>query len=148
MASDMDGVRARCQPSVAIDDRGGGRGTADARAQKKPRPGALLFCLESPLVCVAGITGSDLKKRIEHIMIGDSHAALGLWKKTLLGLVVAGVIAAPVAVGALSAPRLSRRTSESVWSNYRRRTRRRYSPNVRRRQPPPPPRSRRSTSRQ
>ncbi len=34
------------------------------------------FYIESPLVCVAGVTGSDLKKRVEQIMRNDVHVAL------------------------------------------------------------------------
>src|SRR6266566_3662106 len=34
------------------------------------------FSLESPLVCMAGITGSDLKKRIELIMRNDARESL------------------------------------------------------------------------
>ena len=35
------------------------------------------FYVESPLVCVTGVTGSDLKKRIEQIMRGQSTVRLG-----------------------------------------------------------------------
>jgi|SoiMethySBSTD1v2_1073268.scaffolds.fasta_scaffold00533_20 bla regulator protein blaR1 len=62
------------------------------------------FFIESPLACVSGVTGSDLKKRIEEIMTNDAVATFGVWKKALL--TAAGVIAfvGPVAVGALSPP--------------------------------------------
>jgi uncharacterized protein (TIGR03435 family) len=64
------------------------------------------FFVAPSLACVAGVTGSDLKKRIEHIMIGDSHTTLGRWKKALLALAAAGVIVAPVGVGVLKTPAL------------------------------------------
>ncbi len=64
------------------------------------------FYVESPLLCVAGVTGSDLKRRIEHIMINDAGATLNVWKKTLLAVTAAVAIAGPVAVGVLSAPPL------------------------------------------
>jgi len=62
------------------------------------------FFVESPLACVSGVTGADLKKRIEDIMTNESMTTTALWKKTLL--TAAGVIAfaAPVAVGALNPP--------------------------------------------
>jgi bla regulator protein blaR1 len=68
------------------------------------------FFVAPPLACVAGVTGSDLKKRIEHIMINDSRAALSRWKKTLLALAASCAIAAPVGVGILNAPRLRAQT--------------------------------------
>ena len=55
---------------------------------------------------VAGVTGSDLKKRIEHIMVNDVRASLTVWKKALLATAAAGAIAGPIAVGVLDAPRL------------------------------------------
>ena len=62
------------------------------------------FFLESPLPCVAGVTGSDLKKRIEQIMTHDTTPAVAAWKRALL--TVGGVLAfiTPVAVGALNPP--------------------------------------------
>ena len=62
------------------------------------------FFVESPLPCVSGVTGSDLKKRIEDIMTKDSVSSVAIWKKGLLTL--AGVVAfiTPVAVGALNPP--------------------------------------------
>ena len=62
------------------------------------------FFVESPLVCVAGVTGSDLKRRIEQIMTSQTGTSLSLWKKGLLA--AAGVVAfvTPVAVGALNPP--------------------------------------------
>jgi bla regulator protein blaR1 len=66
------------------------------------------FFVESPLVCVAGVTGSDLKRRIEQIMTNNARAPLGLARKTLLA--VAGLMAfvTPVAVGALNPPAQTR----------------------------------------
>jgi uncharacterized protein (TIGR03435 family) len=64
------------------------------------------FCLEAPLVCVAGVTGSDLKKRIEAIMRGPTSVALDAWKKLLLGAAGFAAIAGPVAAGMLNAPPL------------------------------------------
>ena len=62
------------------------------------------FFVESPLACVSGVTGSDLKKRIEDIMTHELTATSGPWKKALL--TIAGVVTfvTPVAVGALNPP--------------------------------------------
>jgi beta-lactamase regulating signal transducer with metallopeptidase domain len=59
--------------------------------------------VESPLACVSGVTGADLKKRIEKIMARELTQNLQLPKKLLL---VAGACAAftmPVAIGLLHA---------------------------------------------
>jgi bla regulator protein blaR1 len=63
------------------------------------------FYLESPLVCVAGVTGSNLKRRIEEIMKNDAGANLNAWKKVLLVCTAVGAFAVPIAVGMLNAPR-------------------------------------------
>jgi bla regulator protein BlaR1 len=59
--------------------------------------------VESPLVCVSGVTGSDLKRRIESIMRNRRVAGLSLAKKFALG--IAGMLAliVPVVIGALNA---------------------------------------------
>ena len=60
--------------------------------------------LESPWTCVSGVTGSNLKKRIEAIMANRHAARVNFSKKLLLvGAAVAAVMG-PVAVGALTPP--------------------------------------------
>lgn len=59
------------------------------------------FYLETPLVCAAGVTGSNLKKRIEEIMINRIARKLETGKKLLLGLVATAAIIGPVALGIL-----------------------------------------------
>ncbi len=71
--------------------------------------GILKVCelyLQSPLKCVAGVTGANLKKRIEAIMNNRSTLALNFAKKA--GLAIAGVIAVaiPVILGVTNAPLL------------------------------------------
>jgi bla regulator protein BlaR1 len=62
------------------------------------------FYLASPLRCVSGVTGSNLKKRIEEIMTRRALYNLSLGKKLLLagaGMVAIGM---PVVIGILNAP--------------------------------------------
>jgi uncharacterized protein (TIGR03435 family) len=61
------------------------------------------FYLESPLVCVAGVTGSSLKKRIEQIMMHRIVHQLELKKKLLLAVAGTAAIALPVVFGVLHA---------------------------------------------
>ncbi len=65
------------------------------------------FYVESPLVCVTGVTGSDLKKRIEAIVTSPGGGKrLKPWKKFLLITVGAATVVAPVLIGVLNAPPL------------------------------------------
>ena len=57
------------------------------------------FCLESPLPCVSGVTGSDLKKRIANVLAAHATLRLGLGKKLLLVAVAVGAAAVPVVMG-------------------------------------------------
>jgi bla regulator protein blaR1 len=60
--------------------------------------------VESPLLCVSGVTGSELKKRIERIMKNEAGPALNAWKKILIATTAVITVAAPVVIGALNAP--------------------------------------------
>jgi bla regulator protein blaR1 len=62
------------------------------------------FYLESPLVCASGVTGSDLKKRIEKIMTHHVAHRLDLGRKALLAIAGAALVAGPFVVGLMNAP--------------------------------------------
>ena len=70
------------------------------------------FCVGSPLACISGVTGADLKKRIVHIMTKNVASKLNFSRKLLLG--VAGVlsIAMPIVYG-LARPAQSQAQSSS-----------------------------------
>jgi uncharacterized protein (TIGR03435 family) len=57
------------------------------------------FCIESPLACVAGVAGSDLKGRIVRIMTGKAAHNLDLGRKLLLALTATVAISIPVVFG-------------------------------------------------
>jgi uncharacterized protein (TIGR03435 family) len=59
---------------------------------------------ESPLACVAGVTGGDLKRRIEQIMTARNVPGLSFRKKAALAIAGAAVLIAPVLVGIANAP--------------------------------------------
>jgi uncharacterized protein (TIGR03435 family) len=61
------------------------------------------FYLESPLACASGVTGSDLKKRIEAIMAGRVSHQLTFARKLLLAAAGMAALAGPVVVGIMSA---------------------------------------------
>jgi bla regulator protein BlaR1 len=62
------------------------------------------YFLEAPLLCVSGVSGADLKKRIQGIMARRIGCDLG-WPRKLL-LVMAGVVAmtAPILIGLVNTP--------------------------------------------
>ena len=61
------------------------------------------FYLESPLPCAAGVTGSNLKKRIEAIMMHRAALNLSFAKKLFLSAMAALALAIPVIFGPLRA---------------------------------------------
>jgi bla regulator protein blaR1 len=72
------------------------------------------FYVESPLDCMSGVTGSDLKKRIEEIMTHRMVYNLNLGKKLLLA--GAGIVAmgTPIAIGILNAPPVHAQSQEAL----------------------------------
>ncbi len=60
--------------------------------------------VESPLVCVSGVTGADLKKRIEAIMTNCIVLKLNLAKKAALAFACIAALAMPIIVGMMRAP--------------------------------------------
>ncbi len=69
--------------------------------------GILRICdlyLKSPLPCVAGVTGANLKRRIEEIMSGRMAQALNGRKKLLLAGAGTLAVVAPIIVGTMNVP--------------------------------------------
>jgi len=62
------------------------------------------FYLASPVACAAGVTGGELKKRIEGIMTNRFTRKLSYGKKILLASAAILVISGPVVVGLLNPP--------------------------------------------
>lgn len=60
--------------------------------------------LESPLRCVSGVTGSDLKKRIRAIMAGQLTGGLSSARKAALAIAAVAAVAAPIVAGIIGAP--------------------------------------------
>jgi bla regulator protein BlaR1 len=64
------------------------------------------FYLESPLDCVSGITGSNLRKRIQNIMSNRVSQELSSGRKLLLAVAGTAVVTVPIMIGVLNAPRM------------------------------------------
>ena len=57
------------------------------------------MCLESPLECVSGVTGADLKERIRRIMTSHTGQRLTLSRKVMLTVAAFGSVAVPIIFG-------------------------------------------------
>ena len=61
------------------------------------------FCVGSPLACVSGVTGADLKKRMVNIMTDRISRKLNLGKKLLLSAAALLALALPIVFGLVNA---------------------------------------------
>ena len=64
------------------------------------------FCVGSPLACVSGVTGSDLKRRMVYIMTERIARKLDFGKKLLLSTAGVLALALPLVFGLLNAPKM------------------------------------------
>ena len=62
--------------------------------------------VDARLACVSGVSGSNLKTRIEAIMRNQRGEALGVWRKLLLATAGIAAVTAPIVMGSLGAPLL------------------------------------------
>jgi uncharacterized protein (TIGR03435 family) len=62
------------------------------------------FCIASPLACVAGVSGSDLRKRIEAIMNKGIGIRLTIGRKMVLALAALFAFSMPIVVGSIRIP--------------------------------------------
>jgi beta-lactamase regulating signal transducer with metallopeptidase domain len=72
------------------------------------------FYVHSSLACVPGISGADLKKRMETIMENEISLRLNTAKKLLLAGCAVLAVAAPIAVGILNAPSAIAQTAAAI----------------------------------
>lgn len=64
---------------------------------------ACRFCLESPLVCVSGVAGADLRNRIVRIATSHHGARLSFARRILLAAAAGMVFALPMSFGLMDA---------------------------------------------
>jgi len=62
------------------------------------------FYTESPLACVSGVTGADVKKRLRAILAGSVVREWNAGKKAALAVLGLATLAAPIVIGMLNAP--------------------------------------------
>ncbi len=62
------------------------------------------FCVQSPLACVSGVTGSDLRRRMERIMTAEAAQDLDGARTLLLATAALMVVTLPVLTGFVTSP--------------------------------------------
>jgi len=75
---------------------------------------ACTFCVESPLACVAGITGARLKARIVRIMTDGVADSLSMSRRVFFAVAGVIVVAGPILFGFLDAPRVRAELPQAV----------------------------------
>jgi bla regulator protein BlaR1 len=77
------------------------------------------FCVGSPLACVSGVTGADLKRRIVRIMTPSATRRLDFGKKFLLGVAALAAIGVPVAFGlAYATQKVSQSPAQNTSASF------------------------------
>jgi uncharacterized protein (TIGR03435 family) len=62
------------------------------------------YCLQTPMLFISGVSGADLKKRIQAIVAHRAARDLGTPRKLLLATAGIAAIAAPIVIGLMNAP--------------------------------------------
>jgi bla regulator protein BlaR1 len=91
------------------------RATGDPKAYAEA---ILLVCkryVESPLVCVPGVSGSNLKKRIEAIMTDRMALPLNFAKKIAITAAGAAALAVPILLGVMNTSSISAQSTKRPW---------------------------------
>ncbi|HEY3043696.1 MAG TPA: M56 family metallopeptidase [Vicinamibacterales bacterium] len=76
------------------------------------------FYVESPLVCVSGITGSDLKKRVEAIMAHRLARNLSPARKILLATAGIAAVVVPIGIGIVTAAGIHAQTKPETSPRF------------------------------
>jgi bla regulator protein BlaR1 len=93
-----------------VEERENACDEAVLRSQAQPRAYAegilkvCEYCLEAPLLCVSGVSGSDLTKRIQAIVSHRAARDLGASRKCLLALAAIAALIGPIFIGLWNAP--------------------------------------------
>jgi len=75
------------------------------------------FCVGSPLACVSGVTGSDLKKRMVYIMTEQITRKLDFGKKILLSTAAVLALTLPIVFGLVNATPTSAQADEDATAS-------------------------------
>ena len=104
------GGRLIAERERACDESVIGAG-ADPRVYAEAILKVCRFYLQSPLACAAGVSGSNLKRRMATIMTGSPGAPLGARKTLLVSTAAVLAVAAPLAAALIAAVPAAARTA-------------------------------------
>jgi bla regulator protein blaR1 len=76
------------------------------------------FYLESPLPCISGVTGADVKKRLRAILSGSIANELNGAKRLALTAIGLAALAIPVLIGVLNAPAIRAQSAPAVAPKF------------------------------
>ena len=74
--------------------------------------------LQSPLYCVSGVSGADLKKRIQTILTARVAGDLSFVKRAALAVAGLAALGLPILVGIVSAPRIQAQSQSSSTPKF------------------------------
>jgi bla regulator protein BlaR1 len=76
------------------------------------------FYTESPLPCISGVTGADIKKRLRAILAGGIAHELSGGKKVTLATIGLAALAAPILIGMLNTPAIRAQTPPATMPKF------------------------------
>ncbi|SPF49814.1 putative Antirepressor regulating drug resistance protein [Candidatus Sulfopaludibacter sp. SbA4] len=76
------------------------------------------FYTESPLPCISGVTGADVKRRLRAILAGSIAHELSAAKKMTLATIGLAALAAPVLIGVLNAPAIRAQNASAATPKF------------------------------
>jgi bla regulator protein BlaR1 len=102
LACDEEVLRMGCEPSDYVE-------------------GILKVCrfyVESPLPCISGVTGADVKRRVRAILAGSIADELSAVRKMTLTAIGLAVVAAPILIGVLNAPAIRAQSAPAATPKF------------------------------
>ncbi len=102
LACDEDVLRRGCEPSDYVE-------------------GILKVCrlyVQSPLPCISGVTGADVKRRLRTILAGSIADELSAARKMTLTAICLAVVAAPILIGVLNAPAIRAQSAPAATPKF------------------------------
>jgi uncharacterized protein (TIGR03435 family) len=102
LACDEEVLRMGCEPSDYVE-------------------GILQVCrfyVESPLPCISGVTGADVKRRLRGILAGSIADELSAARKMTLTAIGLAAFAAPILIGVLNAPAIRAQSAPAATPKF------------------------------
>ena len=102
LACDEEVLRMGCEPSDYVE-------------------GILKVCrfyVESPLPCISGVTGADVKRRLRAILSGSIADELSAARKMTLTVTGLAVLAIPILIGVLNAPAIRAQNAPAATPKF------------------------------